>query len=55
LSLAYDIIKAHGGTISVKTNYYPPGGEITVNSKVADPGSSGKGEGTEITIKLPIT
>ncbi len=41
LSLSYDIIKAHGG-------------EITVNSKVADPGSSGKGEGTQFIIQLPI-
>ena len=32
LSLAYDIVKAHGGTIEVKSNYYPPGGEIKVGS-----------------------
>jgi len=32
LSLAYDIVKAHGGTIEVKSNYYPPGGEIMVGS-----------------------
>ncbi|MEP7323748.1 MAG: ATP-binding protein [Saprospiraceae bacterium] len=29
LSLAYDIVKAHGGTITVKTNYYPPDGELS--------------------------
>ena len=37
---SYDIIKAHGI-------------EIKVESKVADPGSSGKGEGSEFVIQLP--
>ncbi|MEP6712679.1 MAG: ATP-binding protein [Ferruginibacter sp.] len=41
LSLSYDIIKAHGG-------------EIKVETKVADPGSVGKGEGTTFIIQLPI-
>jgi len=28
LSLSYDIIKAHGGIISVNTVYCPPGGDL---------------------------
>ena len=41
LSLSYDIVKAHGGNIKVET-------------KVGDSGSSGEGEGTEFIIQLPI-
>jgi len=41
LSLSYDIVKAHGG-------------EITVETKVADPGLFGKGEGTMFIILLPV-
>jgi len=43
LSLSYDIVKAHGG-------------EIKVESKVdvANPGLSGRGEGTEFIVKLPV-
>jgi len=37
LSLAYDIIKAHGGSITVVSNYSEPG-TITVNSKFGTPG-----------------
>ena len=38
----YDIVKAHGGEIKVETKV-----------DVADPGLSGKGEGSEFTILLP--
>jgi len=41
LSLSYDIIKAHGG-------------EIKVESKIGDPGSSAEGEGSAFIIQLPI-
>jgi signal transduction histidine kinase len=41
LSLSYDIIKTHGG-------------EIKVETKEGDPGSSGKGEGSTFIIQLPI-
>jgi two-component system, NtrC family, sensor kinase len=41
LSLAYDIVKAHGG-------------EITVESKPAHDGSGREGEGTEFIIEIPI-
>jgi signal transduction histidine kinase len=52
LSLAYDIIKAHGGEIKVETKV-----------DVADPESFGEGnpdkfgkaEGSEFTIQLPTT
>jgi signal transduction histidine kinase len=42
LSLSYDIVKAHGG-------------ELRVKSKVSNPGSYGKDEGTEMILFLPIT
>jgi len=45
LSLAYDIIKAHGGTITVNSNYCPPGGIININSG---------NEGSTFQILLPI-
>ncbi|MEO5582911.1 MAG: ATP-binding protein, partial [Saprospiraceae bacterium] len=63
LSLAYDIIKVHGGTITISSNYYPPGGELKVKTKEARPparaGSDGddpvgRGEGSEFVIQLPI-
>ena len=47
LSLAYDIIKAHGGTIEVKTHYCPPGGEIKIETK--------EKIGTKFIIKLTIS
>ena len=46
LSLAYDILKAHGGSLSVKSNYYEPG-SIEVNT--LDSG------GAEFVIQLPIS
>ncbi len=55
LSLAYDIVKAHGGTIEVRTHYCPPGGELKAETKEArsdDP--VGRGEGSEFIIQLPI-
>ena len=70
LSMAYDIIKAHGGSISVKSNYSepgtitvkslngPPGGSISVVSKYNDPGTidvnSRENVGTTFIIQLPI-
>jgi ligand-binding sensor domain-containing protein/signal transduction histidine kinase len=42
LSLAYDIVKAHGG-------------ELKVETKPARAGSDGEGEGTEFIIYLPVT
>ena len=51
LSLAYDIVKTHGGTIEVKTNYSskggPPAGELMLESLTE--------KGSEFIIKLPIT
>jgi two-component system, NtrC family, sensor kinase len=47
LSLAYDIIKAHGGTIVVNTFNGPPCGGIKVETK--------EGYGTEFIIQLPIS
>jgi signal transduction histidine kinase len=51
LSLAYDIVKAHGGTIEVKTNYSsqsgPAGGEQMAESLTE--------KGSEFLIRLPIT
>ncbi|MDX2047581.1 MAG: ATP-binding protein [Chitinophagaceae bacterium] len=51
LSLSYDIVKAHGGTIEVKTNYSSqsgsPGGEQMVESLTE--------KGSEFLIKLPIS
>ncbi len=40
LSLSYDIVKAHGGTITVNNINQPPGGAITVNSYNGPPGGS---------------
>jgi signal transduction histidine kinase len=40
LSITNDIIKAHGG-------------ELKVETKVADPGTSGKGEGTTFIVQIP--
>ena len=40
LSLAYDIVNAHGGTIEVKSNYCPPEISINVYSLYAQPRSS---------------
>ena len=42
LSLAYDIIKAHGGEIKVKTREARPDDPV------------GRGEGSEFVIQLPI-
>ncbi len=45
----YDIVKAHGGSIEVKTNYPlggPPSGELKVETK--------EGEGTTFIIQLPM-
>ncbi|MEP7267901.1 MAG: HAMP domain-containing sensor histidine kinase, partial [Saprospiraceae bacterium] len=44
LSLAYDIVKAHGGTITVNSHYCPPGIRV---ERV-------EGRGTEFIILLPI-
>lgn len=46
LSLSYDIIKAHGGTITVNSINQPPGGAISVEST--------ENEGTEFIIQIPI-
>jgi len=54
LSLSYDIVKAHGGTITVNTNYYPPGGEIKVKTKPARAGTDGEEEGAAFIISLPV-
>ena len=61
LSLAYDIVKAHGGSIDVKTNYIspgdPPGGGIKINTAKVDGGNPdhfGITEGTEFIISLPL-
>jgi len=52
LSLAYDIVKAHGGSINVISNYHEPG-EIKVDSLSA--GQAGKERtGTEFIVSLPI-
>ncbi len=52
LSLAYDIVKAHGGSINVFSNYHEPG-EIKVDSLSA--GQAGKERtGTEFIVSLPI-
>ncbi|MEO5582391.1 MAG: ATP-binding protein, partial [Saprospiraceae bacterium] len=51
LSLAYDIIKAHGGTISVDTNYCPPH-STTVNSEFGS--QAEEKQGTEFVISLPL-
>ena len=53
LSLAYDIVKAHDGTITVNSKFGPPGGELKVDTPPA--GLVGKGgEGSEFIIQLPI-
>ncbi len=59
LSLAYDIVKAHGGTITVISNVGPPGGTITVNSNVGPPSGtitvdSTTRVGTTFIFTLPI-
>ncbi len=57
LSLSYDIVKAHGGTIEVKS-YGPPGGSISVVSNYREPGElkveTKEGEGSEFIIQLPF-
>ncbi len=58
LSLAYDIVKAHGGTIIVNSVYHPPGGEIKVETSTAKEGEGLSAEdaakaGTTFTIVLP--
>lgn len=45
LSLAYDIIKAHGGSIVVNSFNGPPGGELKVETN--------EGKGSEFIIQLP--
>ena len=45
LSLAYDIVKASGGTIEVKTNYIPPDSELKAESI--------EGDRSEFSIILP--
>jgi len=53
LSLAYDIVKANGGSINVITNYRPPQGELKMETPPG--GRTGvEGEGTEFIIVLPI-
>lgn len=58
LSLAYDIVKAHGGKIIVTSNYGPPGGKIVVTSNSGPPGElkieSKEGSGSEFIIQLPV-
>ena len=39
LSLSYDIVKAHGGTITVNSFNGPPGGSISVFSNYCEPGT----------------
>ena len=62
LSLAYDIIKAHGGSLSVKSNYYEPG-SIDVKSNYSSPSGppggtldveSKENKGSVFIICLPI-
>ncbi|MEP7322419.1 MAG: ATP-binding protein [Saprospiraceae bacterium] len=45
LSLAYDIIKAHGGTLTVNSNYCPPGSIIQLNDSTV---------GSTFQILLPV-
>nr|MBP6796036.1 hypothetical protein [Saprospiraceae bacterium] len=66
LSLAYDIVKAHGGSIKVESyssQSGPPDGTISVNSKenearpparLNDTFGQAIGRGTEFIIQLPI-
>jgi len=67
LSLAYDIVKAHGGSLTVQSHYCPPGGTITVNTNYVPsegdintitnqppPGGNGSTEGSNFQILLPI-
>ena len=49
LSLAYDIIKAHGGEIKVET---PPAGRAGKVDE-GNPNNFGKSEGAEFSIRLP--
>ncbi|HNR09323.1 MAG TPA: hypothetical protein PKM27_18530 [Saprospiraceae bacterium] len=46
LSLAYDIVKAHGGDIKVISNYFPPSGELGMEKE--------DGSGSEFIIRLPV-
>jgi len=48
--LSYDIVKAHGGTISVNTFNGPSGGELKVETSTAK-----ENEGSEFIIQLPTT
>jgi len=59
LSLAYDIVKAHGGTIVVNTFNGPPGGELSVKTEVGEgpltlPGGASAETGSEFIIELPV-
>ena len=59
LSLSYDIVKAHGGSLSVKSNYYEPG-TIEVKTHNCPPGGELKvetteGVGSKFMIKLPLS
>jgi signal transduction histidine kinase len=62
LSLSYDIVKAHGGTIEVKTHYCPPAGvpiapdsyRDGINVETLPTGRQAKeGEGTTFIIQIP--
>ena len=53
LSLAYDIVKAHGGSIEVSSNHRPPVSEISVGS--GGKMESNDREGTIFNIQLPIS